>query len=130
VVIIEAHPGRPVDVRSVPITAGRPLLDVRGRPADLRARASDLAGSYLRVTLDVDAPAPGLAQQVKDILPDALEITLAYPRQEILSHAPSGSREPIDLLRAYYLREERAELPDAMAALFQQLYEDEVHATS
>jgi exonuclease SbcD len=129
VVIIEAHPGRPVDVRSVPITAGRPLLDVRGRLADLRARARDLAGSYLRVTLDVDAPAPGLAQQVKDILPDALEITLAYPHQEIISHAPSGSREPIDLLRAYYLREDGVPLPGEMAALFQRLYEDEVHAT-
>lgn len=130
VVLVDAHPGRPVEVRSVPIAAGRPLLDVRGRLADLQARAESLAGAYVRVTLEVDGPVPGLAQRVKEILPDALEVTLAYPRQEPAPTAAPGSREPIDLLRAYYRREEKADLPAEMAALFQQLYDEELHATS
>lgn len=128
VVLVEAHPGRPVEVRSLPMTAGRPLLDVRGTLADLQARSASLADAYLRVTLEVDAPAPGLAQRVKEILPDALEVSLAYPRQEPPpSPAPEG-REPIDLLRAYYTREHTAELPAEMVTLFQRLYEEELHA--
>jgi exonuclease SbcD len=130
VVLVDAHPGRPPDVRSLPLTAGRPLLDVRGTLADLQARAASLQGAYLRVTLQVDAPTPGLAQRVKEILPDALEITLDYPRRELEQTVSPNGREPIDLLRAYYTRERSAELPDEMAALFQRLYEEELHATS
>ena len=128
VVLVDAHPGRPVEVRSLPMTAGRPLLDVRGTLADLQARSASLADAYLRVTLEVDAPAPGLAQRVKEILPDVLEVSLAYPRQEPPPSAAPEGREPIDLLRAYYTREHAAELPAEMVTLFQRLYEGELHA--
>jgi exonuclease SbcD len=128
VVLVEAHPGRPVDVRSVPVTVGRPLLDVRGTLSALEARATSLGGAYLRVTLEVDAPAPGLAQRVKEILPDALEVNLAYPRQGPTQIATPRGHEPIELLRAYYTREHGADLPEAMATLFQQFYETEVNA--
>ena len=110
------------------MTAGRPLLDVRGTLADLQARSASLADAYLRVTLEVDAPAPGLAQRVKEILPDVLEVSLAYPRQEPPASAAPEGREPIDLLRAYYTRERAAELPAEMVTLFQRLYEGELHA--
>ena len=110
------------------MTAGRPLIDVRGTLADLQARSASLADAYLRVTLEVDAPAPGLAQRVKEILPEVLEVNLAYPRQEPPPSATHGSREPIDLLRAYYTRERAAELPEEMVTLFQRLYEGELHA--
>lgn len=128
IVLVDAHPGRPVDVRSVPVTAGRPLLDVRGTLADLQARAASLEGAYLRVTLQVDAPVPGLAQRVKEILPDALEVMLDYPRHEPGPSSGPASREPLDLLRDYYTRERGAELPEGMVALFQRLYDEELHA--
>ena len=67
---------------------------------------------------------------MKEILPDALEITLDYPRRELEHTAGPVGREPIDLLRAYYTRERSAELPEEMLALFQRLYEEELHATS
>lgn len=129
VVLVDAHPGRPVDVRSVPLTAGRPLLDVRGTLADLQAQAASLEGAYLRVTLQVDAPTPGLAQRVKEILPDALEVMLDYPRREPDQTLPPAGREPVDLLRAYYTRERSAEFPGEMMTLFQLLYDEELHAT-
>ena len=67
-VLVEAHPGRPVEVHSVPLTSGRKLLDVHGTLDELRTRAERLRGAYLRVTLNVPAPAPGLANRVKEIL--------------------------------------------------------------
>jgi DNA repair protein SbcD/Mre11 len=133
VVLIEAHPGRSVDagcVQSVPLTSGRPLRDVRGSLDQLRTQAPELAGAYLRVTLEVDKPEPGLAQRVKEILPDALEVSLFYPRQELAVTVEPASREPLDLLRAYYAREHGAALPEEMGDLFRRLYEEELHAAS
>ena len=43
--------------------------------------------AYLRVTLRCEGPAPGLADDVRAILPRALEVTLDYERQP-------GAREP------------------------------------
>ena len=43
VMVVEAHPGRPVEVRSVPLTAGRPLVDVPGTLDELPARADEPA---------------------------------------------------------------------------------------
>ena len=79
VVIVNARPGRPAEVESVPLTAGRRLLDVRGTLDDLRRRADELRPAWLRVVVDVPAPTPGLEAIVKDLLPDALEIRQEYP---------------------------------------------------
>ena len=68
--VFEAVPGRPVrDVRSIPLTKGMPLKELRGRLDEVLARAGDLGDAHVRVTLQVDAPEPGLAQRVKDQVP-------------------------------------------------------------
>ena len=139
VVLVEAHPGRPVDVRSIPLTAGRRLLDVRGTIGALRARAHELRGAWLRVVVDVPAPTPGIAGQVRDVLPDALEVRQEYPaqlRQETSTATTTSSAEaptdpaPTDLLRAYYREAHQAELPDQMAELFARLYQEALDATA
>jgi exonuclease SbcD len=144
VVLVEAHPGRPVEVQSVPLTRGRKLLDVEGTLDELQARADSLRGAYLRVTLTVPAPAPGLANRVKEILPDALEVRLDYPRVEAPATSEDGTAEsghdgitvpataiePVQRLQAYYRREHGADLPPAIAELFTRLYEEVVSETA
>ncbi|MGH7338858.1 MAG: exonuclease SbcCD subunit D, partial [Candidatus Rokuibacteriota bacterium] len=126
VVLVEAHPGRPVEVSSIPLTNGWKLLDVQGTLEELQARAENLRGAYLRVTLNVPAPAPGLANRVKEILPDALEVRLQYPRVEEPAITATGDDraaepgadgavvsatavDPIQRLQAYYRREHAAD---------------------
>ena len=144
VVLIEAHPGRPVEVHNVPLTSGRKLLDVHGTLDELRTRAESLRGAYLRVTLNVPAPAPGLVNRVKEILPDALEVRLEYPRLEepVTSEdcatepgtdaaaVPVAAVDPVQRLEAYYRREHGADLPPALAELFRRLYEEVVRETA
>jgi exonuclease SbcD len=144
VVLVEAHPGRPVKVQNVPLTSGRNLLDVHGTLDELRARAENLRGAYLRVTLNVPAPAPGLANRVKEILPDALEVRLDYPRVEAPATSEGGTAEaghdgtavpatviePVQRLQAYYRREHGADLPPALAELFTRLYEEVMRETA
>ncbi len=146
VVLVEAHAGRPVEVHTVPLTCGRKLFDVQGTLDELRTRAESLRGAYLRVTLNVPAPAPGLAHRVKEILPDALEVRLQYPRLEeptVTGTSEDGAAEPgtdgasaassadpVQRLQAYYRREHGADLPPALAELFTRLYEEVVRETA
>jgi exonuclease SbcD len=141
VVIVDARPGRPVAVESIPLTAGRRLLDVRGTLDDLRSRAGELRGSWLRVMVDVPAPMPGLAAMVKDLLPDALDIRQQHPAQAGSPAKPSGaaaasqpsgadvsSLAPTELLRSYYRETRKAELPEEMAQLFGRLHQEALDA--
>jgi exonuclease SbcD len=144
VVLIEAHPGRPTDVQNIPLTSGRKLIDVHGTLDELRERAESLRGAYLRVTLSVPAPAPGLATRVKEILPDALEVRLDYPRVEAPATSeevtagsgqygtagPAPAVEPVQRLETYYRREHAADLPPAIAELFTRLYEEVMRETA
>ena len=141
VVLVEAHPGRPVEVRSVPLTAGRRLLDVGGTLEELTARADSLRGAFLRVELRAPRPEPGLVARVKEILPDALEVRCVYTEappaaetdgavQADDGDARSGSLDPATRLRAYYRQTRGAELPESIAALFTQLYEEALRETA
>jgi exonuclease SbcD len=147
VVLVEAHSGRPVEeVRTVPLASGRGLLDVQGTLDELQARAESLRGAYLRVTLNVPAPAPGLASRVKEVLPDALEVRLEYPRLEeptvtgasdddapdlsVDCASASPTADPVQRLQCYYRREHGADLPQALAELFTRLYEEVMRETA
>lgn len=140
VVIVDARPGRPVEARSVPLAAGRRLLEVRGTLAALRSRAAELRGAWLRVVVEVPAPTPGLAPLVKDFLPDALEIRQEYPAQAdsqprtrtaaVVGGDTSSVQDlaPTELLRGYYRETRNAELPEEMAQLFGRLYQEALDA--
>lgn len=142
VVLVEAHPGRPVEVRSVPLIAGRRLVDVAGTLDELRAQADSLRGAYLRVELRAPRPEPGLGARVREILPDTLEVRLVYTEaapvtgtddsdQSGDTAADTGrSLDPVARLRAYYRQERQAELPEPIAALFTQLYEEALRETA
>ena len=80
--IVELKPGEPADVRTEPLTRGRRLRDVRGTYEELDARKDELGDAFLRVELECGGPLPGLGDQVRELLPNALEVRLDYPRDE------------------------------------------------
>ncbi len=128
VVVLEAHPGRPVSVESVPITAGRRLRDVAGTLEELRAlsAAGELGDAYLRVTVRAEAPVPGLAEQVRELLPNALEVGVEHPGAA--APAPPGAErsgmDPARLFAEYYRRRNQADPPAELRALFAELHEE------
>ena len=81
---------------------------------------------------------------MKEILPDALEVRLEYPRLEEAARSEDGATEPgtdaaavpaaaadpVQRLEAYYRREHGADLPPALAELFRRLYEEVVRETA
>ena len=108
---------------------------------ELRARADSLRGAFLRVELRAPRPEPGLVARVKEILPDVLEVRCVYTEAPPAPTASGvrprtspphrgSSLDPTTQLRAYYRQDRGAELPEAIATLFTQLYEETLRETA
>ena len=73
--LIEASPGLPAKVTAVPLLAGRRLTTIRGTLDEVLARADDVTDAYVKVEL-VEKARVGLADQVREAIPDAVEVVL------------------------------------------------------
>ncbi len=110
VAIVEAAPGKPVRVEEVPVSAGRRLLDVRGPLDAVVERGRTAPDAFLRVFVQTDGPVPGIADRIRDELPNALDVHLVYDRAEIGPTAsPMSSLDPRQQFDAYYRSQHGAE---------------------
>jgi exonuclease SbcD len=89
VAVVEASPGMPAIVREVPLRGGRQLLDVRGTLDQVTAAAEQVGEAWLRVLVETDGPVPGIADRVREALPNALDVRLIYDR---VADVGAGSR--------------------------------------
>jgi exonuclease SbcD len=128
VVVVEARPGQTASIESVPLTGGRRLRDVTGSVEELRAMAKGLGDAWLRVTLKTVVPMPGLAEQVKELLPNALDVSVDHPRDareiERERQDPRTRLDPGELFDTYYERKNGASPSPELRKLFQTLYEE------
>ncbi|MGH8896415.1 MAG: metallophosphoesterase family protein [Egibacteraceae bacterium] len=125
VLLVEASPGTPAEVRTVKLSAGRRLRTLRGTLDELEALAAQTGDDHLRVVVRGQARA-GLADAVRALFPDAVEVTVETPETEATQRRPVRlGRGPGELF-AEYLAERAAE-DERVRALFAELLED-VHA--
>jgi len=129
--VIDAEPCRPVKQRTVPLTSGRPLVEVRGTLDEVTALREQHADAYLRVILDVERPEPGLAQRVRDVLPGAVDVRLDYQRTEDEPDAPGlAALAPEELFARYYRSQHGVEPAPELLALFNELLEEQAAVTA
>jgi exonuclease SbcD len=121
--IVDALPGRPVAVREVRLAAGRRLVDLVGSSLpELERNAASVGDAFLRVTMNTTGPAPGVADQIRELLPNAVEIRLQYERSASSSDGPSlRSLRPRDQFRAYYRSAHGVDADQAALALFDEI---------
>jgi len=126
VAIVEASAGKPAKVREVALSSGRRLLDVEGTLDQVLAKGANLADAYLRVFVDTDGPVPGIAEQVRDALPNAVDVSLRYERQDVpQEETPLSSLEPRDQFISYFRREHGVDTPPAeLLGAFDEVLED------
>lgn len=122
VLVFEAKPRLPIgEVRQVPLSAGCPLITVRGTLSQVLAMAPDIdPRAHVRVQLD-EAPRPGLAETVYDAIPRAVRVDLIG--REPLTPADEDSRmarSPRELYAAF-LEEQRVGDPGPLLDLFDEL---------
>jgi exonuclease SbcD len=130
VVIVDVEPGRLATLRSVPIHAGRPLQQVRGTWEEVAARAEELAGSYLDLTIAVGGPDPELGRRAAALFPYLVRVRAERPaqaRRERTADAPPADDE----LYASFVRATTGDdAPPALVELFRATMEEVADATS
>lgn len=124
--LVEAEPGKPAVVETVPLDAGRRLRRVKASLAELQAIADEGADDFLRVEI-LEPRSPGLADKVREILPNAVDVTIAEPKtDETKDPKPARlGRSPEELFAEYL--QERGEDDPRVRALFAEIL-DEIHA--
>jgi DNA repair protein SbcD/Mre11 len=99
--LVEATAATPAKVDQVPLDGVRRLQTVQGTLADLRSRAAALGADLLRVVVEEPVRA-GLADDVREILPNAVDIRIAAPASANGEAAPSrAGLSPHALFKAY-----------------------------
>jgi exonuclease SbcD len=124
VLLVEAAPGKPATIESVPLRAGRRLRDVSGTLAELAALAGSTGDDYLRVGVRVDGPVPGVAEQVRELLPNALDVRLLYERSEPAPAPVTQGLAPSQLFAEFYRRRNGAPPSAEMEKLFHDTYDE------
>lgn len=123
VTIIEGEAGQPVRTREIALRAGRELCDVHGRLEDVVTEAAGLGDAYLRVWLDVDGPRPGLADEVRARLPNAIQVRLVYARDEQTpTHVGLAALAPRDQFVAWHRYANGVPPDDGLLAAFDEVY--------
>jgi exonuclease SbcD len=124
-VLVDLVPGKPAKVDEIPISAGRRLIDVRGTLDELEKYRETVDDAFLRVFLVCDRPQPGLGDQVRELLPNTLEVRLEYERQEA-----DGPRidvkqlTPRELFERYYRDRHAAEAENELLDLFDRILDE------
>jgi exonuclease SbcD len=126
VCLVEASPGLPATVTDVPLSAGRRLRTLRGTVAELAGVVDEVGDALLRVYVREPARA-GLREEVRELLPNALEVRIdpefAAPAS---GSRPSSSgpaeRTPGELFAEYCAGQGLAD--QRVGALFARLHDE------
>ena len=125
VLVVDVKAGKPPKVTEVPIDAGRKLIEVNATIDELDAIGKKVGDAYLRVNLSVDGPIPGVTDQVREALPNALDIRLVLPATAGEEKRESlRSLDPKSQFVSYYAAVHNAEPTDELLAAFDRVYEE------
>jgi exonuclease SbcD len=124
-VLVDLEPGKPAQVQEIPISVGRQLVDAHGTLEELEQYRDTKDDAYLRVFLRCERPQPGLGDQVRELLPNALEVRLDYEREESDDRRVDlTTMAPRELFARYYLNRHAASADEGLLDLFDRLLDD------
>jgi len=110
VVVVEAAPGRPAQVRVMPISGGRPLRRVQGTLEEIGRMADDIGRAIVLATVTTEMPTPDLADQLVARLPAATLLDVhedcAASRVEVVSGVPEGGEPTMRELFVEFLSQD------------------------
>jgi len=117
-------------VREVPLTSPKRLRNVGSHKAgvtldELKALAPEVTEDYVKVFVKVDRPLPGLAEQVRELIPKAVDIVVERTDEEAEETAPAVQQMSAQELFTEYHQGTYGSGPaPALMALFNRLYEE------
>jgi DNA repair protein SbcD/Mre11 len=126
VLLVETEPGVPARVERRPLTTGWTLRTIEGTLPEIEALAPSVGDAWLRVVVK-EAARAGLADDVRRLVPQAVDIRVAAPavgRGSAEHGGDRSGRSPSDLF-GMYLTQHGLDDP-RLQGLFARLYEDEL----
>ena len=128
VVIVDASPGIPAAVRSVPITAGRSLGQATGTWEEIAAR-TDLDDAYLDLRVTTGGPEPGLMDRAMERFSHVVKVRADFERPDV--DVPQAAGRPLaDLYAEYHLSAHGVTAGAALLAAFAEIEEEVAGATA
>ena len=131
VLVVEATPTTPASVHRIPLTTGRRLRTVTGTFQQLRRLAGTTGDDVLRVLVDEPARA-GLADEVREILPLAVEVRVATALADASNRdrpaTARGARSPHELFKDFL--GSRGVSDERVERLFVELLDEQTAADS
>ncbi len=122
VVVVDAKPGIHAGTLSVPVTAGRRLVQASGAWSEIAAR-NDLDDAFLDLTVATDGPEPGLMDRARERFPYVVKVRAEYERVEVIQRGGVG--RPLDELYAeYHAEAHAASPPDDLMGLFREIADE------
>lgn len=118
VLVVKASPGRPSNVESIPLNAGKRLVVRRGSLDEVVAMGPVAEDEYVRVVLEEQSRV-GLADEVRSAIGDVVEIALGAAEQTGAAPSPRRDMEPTAAFAAYLA--ERGVGDERIEALFAEL---------
>ena len=119
--LVEASPGLPSKVTSLPLTSGIRLATVRGTLDEVVSRANEFTDAFVKVELSEKARV-GLADEVRAAIPGAVEVILENPNPAKRTAISRQSLEPVEAF-GRYLQERNHDDKD-VEALFAELLDE------
>src|ERR671935_176932 len=103
VTIVDVDPDRPGKSHEIRLSSGRRLSEVSATLDGLRKLAPTLGDAWLRVTVQTDGPVPGVADEVRELLPNAVDVRTEFPhRDEDVVETGIVRLDPREQYLAYY----------------------------
>jgi exonuclease SbcD len=132
--IVDVSAGKKAKVEAVPLASIRHLRNVGGHKAghtleELKAMDPPDANSYVKVFVKVDRPLSGLAEQVREIIPNAVSIEVQRSDEDAPEEvSQTRGMTPTQLFEAYHQSQYNAEAAPELLALFNRLHEEATSA--
>ncbi|HYY55528.1 MAG TPA: exonuclease SbcCD subunit D [Candidatus Dormibacteraeota bacterium] len=124
VTIVEVDPDTPGKAHTIELRSGRRLSDVSGTLEGLRELAPTLGDAWLRVTVRTDGPVPGIADEVRELMPNAVDVRTEFPRRdEDVVETGIVRLDPREQYLAYYRTKHGTAPSPEMLTVFAETYE-------
>jgi len=128
VVMVDAQPGRPAGVTSIPLSSGRPLLRATGTWDELVGR-EDLDGAYVDLTVLTDGPDPALAEKARERFAFIVKVRAEYQRAEVNTSSLAERTLP-ELYDEFHQQTHGGSPTPEVAAAFGELLDEVMSASS
>ncbi len=135
--LIEVSPGKPAQVRHIPVRAGKELRNVRCDLEGIERKLEELKGftGHAKLTVMLEQPMPGLKDRILNQVKTwwnpsqlfALEVHLENEEsQAALETATQTEQHPLEAYRSFYAERRGKELPIDLERAFIELFDEKM----